>query len=130
VFGLRVGAATGGRDALDRVDDALALGAVLEADAQELFAVLLDVGDVLEVTLANEDLGQRPLELAGRYVDGRLNDGSRVADAREHVCDWIRLHLPSSVGAVSARARGPFPRYYDLSFRGLAYQLDLTTPGR
>src|SRR5690606_25346237 len=97
----------------------LALGAVLQADAQVRVTVLLDLGDGLEVALAHEDLGERLLELARWHVNGRLDDGGRVADAREHVCDWIRLHLPSSVGVVSARARGPLPRQCDV------YRFDL-----
>src|SRR5690606_38552079 len=63
---LGVGATARLRDAADRADHALALRPVLQADAQDALAALLHLLDVLEVALADEDLGQGLLELARR----------------------------------------------------------------
>src|SRR5690606_798911 len=97
---------------------------------------LLGLLDRLQVAFLHQKVGQRLLELARRHVDAGVGVSDRVTDAREHVCDWIRLHLPSSVGAVSARARRPSTRYccFSLRYPGgrerVTHQLDLTTPGR
>src|SRR5690606_32442509 len=115
--------------------DGRALVAVLEAYAQGGLAVLFGLFDRLEVTLGYEYPGEGRLELARRHVHAGVAVSDSVADAGEHICDWIRLHLPSSVGAVSAQARRPGPRDCFVSLgaplgRGVAHQLDLTTPGR
>src|SRR5690606_9221442 len=104
---LGVRAAARGGDALDVVDDGRALVAVLEAYAQGGLAVLFGLFDRLEVTLGYEYPGEGRLELARRHVHAGVAVSDSVADAGEHICDWIRLHLPSSVGAVSAQARRP-----------------------
>jgi len=74
------------------MDDRRALGPVLQADAQHRVAVRLAVVDGLQVALANQQLGQRLLELARRHVDAGHVDGLRVPDAGEHVSNGIRLH--------------------------------------
>src|SRR5690606_6763200 len=107
---LGVRAATRGGYALDVVDDGRALMAVLEADAQGGLAVLVGLFERLEVTLVYEQPCEGRLELARRHINAGVAIGDRVADAGEHICDWVRLHLPSSVGVVSAQARRPWPR--------------------
>src|SRR5690606_23651835 len=106
---LRVSAAPRLGDAAKRLDDALALGAVLQADAEDGLAVHLDLFDVLEVALADEYVRERLLVIARRHVHGRHRHGCGVADTREHVGYWICMHpVLSSVGAVSPRSLGTF----------------------
>src|SRR5581483_9841026 len=104
-----VEAATGLAGAGDAADDALALGAVLEEDAQDfLRARLIDDGRevrlallvgghrpdlvVEDEALVLEHLGDALLELGGRHVHGGGFDAVGVADPRENVRDGIGQH--------------------------------------
>src|SRR5579862_43459 len=96
----RVDAAARLRDALDAREDALAAATVLELDDQKLVRVLaLDV-ESADVALLLEDARDLFLQLRARHLDTVVQRLVGVADAREHVGDWISKHL------VSPRALG------------------------
>src|SRR5262245_21517225 len=85
------------RDALEALDHRAA-GVVLEGDAQLLLgapllttfiAALFTDGEVLDVALVLEDLGNRRLELRGRHRHLHVAHQLGVADADQHVGNGI-----------------------------------------
>src|SRR5690606_38950224 len=75
------------RHALDAVDDRLAPGAVLEADADLPLATVLDDIEAFDVTLALKDGGDAAAYLAVEHEAVFRVVPSGVADAGEHVRD-------------------------------------------
>jgi hypothetical protein len=76
------------RDALDLLDHRLA-GVVLEADLDHGLAVVVAHGEVLDVALVLQDLGDGLLHLRCRDDHAHLLRRLRVADAGQHVGDGI-----------------------------------------
>src|SRR5207302_784964 len=99
VFLAEVDAAAGTADALDTRDEPLAVRAVLEEQPQRarqrrvLDVRLLQQLEALDVTLVLKNARDVALDARRRHVDPRLLGGHRVADPREHICDWIS-HIP------------------------------------
>src|SRR5436190_9626172 len=88
----RVDAAPGLGDALQAREDALAATSVLELDDERLVGQLARLDDVeaADVPLLREDARDLLLQLRRRHLDAVLQRLVGVADAGEHVCDWIR----------------------------------------
>src|SRR5437764_11919335 len=80
--------------ALEAGEHALAATAVLELDDERLVGQLAGLDDVeaADVALLLEDACDLFLQLRGRHLDAVLQRLVGVADAREHVGDWIRKH--------------------------------------
>src|SRR5688572_9459723 len=76
------------RDALDLLDHRLA-GVVLEPDFHHGLALEVAQGEVLDVALVLQDLGDGLLHLRCRHQNAHLFGGLRVADARQHVGDGV-----------------------------------------
>src|SRR5262249_16859327 len=70
------------RDALELLDHGLA-GVVLEPDLDHGLAVDVALGEVLDVALVLQDLGDGVLHLRCGHHDAHLLGGLRVADARQ-----------------------------------------------
>src|SRR5688572_12056363 len=83
-----VDAKTRARDALDLLDHRLA-GVVLEADLDHRLAVVLAHGEVLDVALVLQHLGDGLLHFRCRHDHAHLLRRLRVADAGQHVGDGI-----------------------------------------
>src|SRR4051794_484615 len=91
----RIDAAPGLRDALEVGEHTLTTAAVLELDhevVERLAALDAVVGDV---ALLLQEPGDLDLELRGRHRRRVVQRLVGVADAREHVCDWIGQHCVS-----------------------------------
>src|ERR1044071_5545158 len=85
-----VDTAAGARDALDAVDDRLAVGRVLEVDPQRslrLFLVRQRV--VADEALTLEDAGDLHLQLRGRELHAVMMRHDPIADPRQHIGYWI-----------------------------------------
>src|SRR5450631_487990 len=96
-------------DAFDLLDHRPAR-VVLECDVEYRLDAFADHGEAVDVAFVLEDLGNCHLDLGRRHLDSCLLRQLRIANARQHVGDWItHAHL------VTSPARG--------------YQLALTTPG-
>src|SRR2546425_591513 len=110
----RIDTAAGLRHPLEVGDDPLAAPAVLQLDDQgiEAFA-LLDV-EVRDVSLLLEDAGNALLEAGGRHLGSLVQRLVGVADACEHVGDWIGQHrVTSSISSCRESrpdVRGPAGR--------------------
>src|SRR5262245_22583978 len=87
----RVDAPTGLRHALEAGQHALAAAAVLQLDDQHLVRQRAGLDDVeaTDVPLLLEDAGDLLLQLRGGHLDAVLQRLVGVADAGEHVGDWI-----------------------------------------
>src|SRR5687767_6492501 len=83
-----VDAKTRARDALDLLDHRLA-GVVLEADLDHRLAVVVAHGEVLDVALVLQHLGDGLLHFRCRHDHAHLLRRLRVADAGQHVGDGI-----------------------------------------
>src|SRR5688572_5965308 len=112
-----IDAASGAADALQPADHALAVRPVLQEHADHLTslaAVLLrrrlDHPESLDIALVLEDPRNLRLQLAGGQVHTRVLGGHRVANARDHVCDWI-CHLLSLVKTPSTESPIPTPQF-------------------
>src|SRR5947209_6825840 len=110
--GLRVDAQAGLGHPPHAGDAALAVRAVLEVDGQHAADLALgSIGDLEagDVTLLLEDLGDVPLELGVRHLDGVVERRVGVADTGEHVRDGVgHCHewAPAVSIAGSASDRG------------------------
>src|SRR5688572_2238985 len=96
VVDAEIDAAAGPADALETADHAFPVGAVLQEDADQLarLATLflrrrLDQPESLDVALVLKDPRNLRLQLAGGQLHTRVLGSHCVADARDHVCDWI-----------------------------------------
>src|SRR5216117_3523114 len=79
-------------DALQVGDDALPVPTELEVDRERVEALaVLDV-EVRDVALLLEQAGDLLLDLGGRHRRRVVHRLVGVADAREHVSDWIGVH--------------------------------------
>src|SRR4051812_32879163 len=89
-------------NALQAADDPLAIPAELEVDDQgiEGFALLNVV--VADVALLLHEAGDLHLHLRRRHLHGLVQRLVRVADAGEHVCDWIGQHSFSPTSSTSS----------------------------
>src|SRR5882672_2521854 len=76
------------RDALEALDHRPA-SVVLQADGELLLHALIAQGEVLDVALVLQDLGDRSLELGSRHRHFRMPDQLGIADARQHVGDGV-----------------------------------------
>src|SRR6476469_3399322 len=87
-------------------EDALAAAAVLELDHERLVRLALGLRDVVvtDVPLLLEDAGDLRLQLRVRHLRAIVQRLVGVADAREHVGDWISKHsLPPTTSSSSCR---------------------------
>src|SRR6266568_8941805 len=97
-----VDAAAGARDALDAVDDRLAVGRVLEVDPQRplrLFLVRERV--VADEALALENAGDLHLQLRGGELHAVVMRRDPVPDSRQHIGYWV-CHRHSVIPLVSS----------------------------
>src|ERR1051325_175463 len=109
LFLAAIDALSGTGDALDAVDDRLAVSRVLQVDAERglRLAVFFDDFLVADETLRLEDAGGLAFSLRGRHLDAIVPRRNSVAEAGEHIRDWI-CHRHSCDSS---------------------YQLDFVTPG-
>src|SRR5438067_9821681 len=87
---------------LEAGEHALPAAAVLELDDERLVGQLARLDDVepADVALLLEDARDLFLQLRGRHLDAVLQRLVGVADAREHVGNWIRKHCFLLPGAL------------------------------
>src|SRR3954449_3014192 len=92
-IGLGVDAATGLRDALDALDDASTVVSVLQRDREHVERLLAARnGEGLDVALVQEQAGDLDLELGAGHGHRLVPRQVGVADAGQHVGDWIGQH--------------------------------------
>src|SRR6476661_8544930 len=85
-----VNAAARARDALDAVDDRLAVGRVLQVDPQRPLRLFLVRERVVpDEALALEDAGDLHLQLRGGELHAVVMRRNPVADSRQHIGYWI-----------------------------------------
>src|SRR6476469_8685864 len=92
--------------ALEVGEDALAATAVLELDHERLVRLALGLRHVVvaDVPLLLEDAGDLRLQLRVRHLRAIVQRLVGVADAREHVGDWISKHVVSpTMSSLSCR---------------------------
>src|SRR5256885_130433 len=78
------------RDALDAVDDRLAVGRVLEVDPQRPLRLFLVRERVIaDEALALENAGDLHLQLRGGELHAVVMRHDAVANPRQHVCNWV-----------------------------------------
>src|SRR3954447_9465674 len=94
--------------ALEVGEDALAAAAVLELDHERLVRLPVGLRDVVvtDVALLLEDAGDLRLQLRVRHLRAIVQRLVGVADAREHVGDWIGQHSLSPPTTSSWSCRG------------------------
>src|SRR5688500_2782789 len=109
VLDAEIHAPAGPADALEAADDALAVRAVLQEQADHLtrlaaglFGGRLDQAEALDVALVLEDPRNLRLQLAGGQIHARVLGDNRVADARDHVGNRVS-HLLSPTRNSSSR---------------------------
>src|SRR4051794_19464205 len=83
------------RDALQVGDHALAIAAELELDDERGERGAFDDPEVLDVALVLEEACDLLLHPRGRHLGGVVHRLVGVADAGQHVCDWISEHFSS-----------------------------------
>src|SRR6266550_1910144 len=97
------------RDAFEVGDDALAVPAELEVDRERVEALAVLDPEVRDVALLLEQAGNLLLDLGGRHRRRLVHRLVGVADAGQHVCDWIGVHVVTS-SIWSCRGSGPRAR--------------------
>src|SRR5919198_2766761 len=103
----RVDPATGLRDPPEPGDHALAIAPELELDDQGIEALALLDAEVPDVALLLEDAGDLLLQARGRHLDVIVHRLVGVADAGEHVGDWIGQHrITSSISSCRGSRPG------------------------
>src|SRR6185369_17088900 len=88
VVAVLVDAQARARHALDPLDDR-PTGVILQADVQFLHRAVCTHGEILDVALVLEHIGNRGLQFRGWHLHFDLPDHLRIADARQHVCNRI-----------------------------------------
>src|SRR4029453_8343407 len=105
IVAAEVDAATWPADALDAGDQFLAVRSVLQEQPQRLGRGrrlgrrLVEDLEARDVALVLQDAGDLGLEPRRGHVDARVLGGHRVADPREHICDWIGHSFLSAVNS-------------------------------
>jgi hypothetical protein len=92
LFLAAVNATARARDALDAMNDGLAVPGVLEIDAQAALRLPFLGGNdfvVADETLGLEDLGDLDLQLRARHLDAFVTRLNSVADSGQHIRDGI-----------------------------------------
>src|SRR5882757_1555484 len=100
-IGLGVDATTGLRDALDALDHASTVVSVLQRDRQHVEGLLAARdGEGLDVALVEQEASDLDLELGRGHGHRLVPRQVGVADAGQHVGDWIGQHrgLPARLG--------------------------------
>src|SRR5439155_2090479 len=100
------------RNALQPGDDAAAVRGVLQENTQHL-ACLVFVHQLVgrDVTLFLEDARDFRLELRNRNINTLVLGGRRVAEARQKIGYWIRLHNSPVLAPLTAAATSWLSRH-------------------
>ena len=106
-------------DSLESGDDALAGGAVFEVEDKSLLAFFLFHAIGIDESLIHEDFGDAFFDLGGRHGHFFVTEFVRVADACEHISDWICVHVVILLSLPRC-----FLHAWDLAFVGKLTEAD------